>query len=471
MRHFIEIAEAFQGPTIEWFNDLVTRLPTAIFEVDGKEWYVRFYRGFSPPSEEDIDKTSVEAQFEEANSKRGRDKWKATGDTHPAEALKIVRAVIEACRQFPNLPGTAGITRIGFSAHYEEKSRIKLYDTICARLGGTKESGEAYDLDQDYYVINLPGRAATINEEAELIDEIKIAPISDRSDWESDNWVAAYDKQEKRLGRHNEVIDTFEHNGETITLVGEQNERGMFFFVRNAANEPMGYFQFPYEDGMVHTFSVHLRKPYRGKGIGLAIYKRLIWSGYVLRSDLEHSPASQKLWAKLARDPSIEVAWATSRGPNKGRPRPLKGVSTLTAYQAPLSYLIARKRAISESAKPSSEWKPLEAFPPELQEEMQMTVSDDFWNNLEGELLWREETVPVDQLMYDNVIDQLNTDEDGYAARALRIGKDMMKNGQKMPIVLGPSSMEGYGRLGGAILMKMPTIRAIVSRVFDEDDE
>lgn len=153
MRHMIDLVEnTTTDYKIDWFKDRISGNPAAFFEVGGREYIAKFYDEFSYPGENGAVEleNSVEAQFQE-NGKTG-DVFGASGDASTGTALGVIRAMIQIIREYPR---RKPVSYIGFTADFDDQSRVKLYDVMCRKLGGQKISGEAANVNMDFYVIKV----------------------------------------------------------------------------------------------------------------------------------------------------------------------------------------------------------------------------------------------------------------------------------------------------------------------------
>lgn len=109
-----------------------------------------------------------------------------------------------------------------------------------------------------------------------------------------------------------------------------------------------------------------------------------------------------------------------------------------------------------------------EDLPPAVRKEAELTIDENFWNNVEGDLFWTLRRVRVADVANEDHHTALESDE-GYFRRAKRIAASMAQHGQKTPIVVGPSGIEGNGRIGAAILLNWRWLDAWVSIIVESD--
>lgn len=135
---------------LTWYPD-VTGHPSAKFNIDDDTWIIQFYKGFGFPTGIGYyePKNALECQFQKAGAK---DKWKATGESDPVSALRVMRAVIQAIKDLKN--HDAFVEYVGFKAEETEASRVKLYD-LTRRLGGKKINGENFNDGYVYYIVRV----------------------------------------------------------------------------------------------------------------------------------------------------------------------------------------------------------------------------------------------------------------------------------------------------------------------------
>lgn len=119
---------------------------------------------------------------------------------------------------------------------------------------------------------------------------------------------------------------------------------------------------------------------------------------------------------------------------------------------------------------PAGELIATEDLPKRILAQAELTIDENFHLNVEGDLMWRREKVPVADLASDDINDALQLDE-AFAARARKIAAAMGREGQKQPIVVGPSGLEGNHRVAAALLLGWETIDAYVAVVVDHEPE
>lgn len=88
-----------------------------------------------------------------------------------------------------------------------------------------------------------------------------------------------------------------------------------------------------------------------------------------------------------------------------------------------------------------------EDLPDDIKKEVGFNTDDDFYRNVEGDLIWNYKEVPIETLE-ESIPDEsmLGDLEDEYESME-SLKEDIKKNGIKRPIVIAPNGIEGYHRL------------------------
>jgi hypothetical protein len=108
---------------------------------------------------------------------------------------------------------------------------------------------------------------------------------------------------------------------------------------------------------------------------------------------------------------------------------------------------------------------PTEQLPPEVKQEAEKTISEDFLLNLEGWLVWDFEEIPVEDIIDLVDLDALEQDE-SYDLAAL--ADDIKRRGIQVALVVGPSGLEGNHRLAAASQAGLETVPVWSYRVVED---
>lgn len=114
-------------------------------------------------------------------------------------------------------------------------------------------------------------------------------------------------------------------------------------------------------------------------------------------------------------------------------------------------------------AVPADQLLATEGLPRGVRREAELTFTEDFLLNADGELRWYLGSVnPMD---FD-ALGQFAYDEAGLA-RVRQLAKDIARNGLKRPVVIGPESVEGNHRLAACQSLGMESIPAYRYRLVE----
>lgn len=104
-----------------------------------------------------------------------------------------------------------------------------------------------------------------------------------------------------------------------------------------------------------------------------------------------------------------------------------------------------------------------EQLPNGIRQEAELTITDEFYWNCEGELVWDFRQVFVKRVA-EEIIESREYDEE-FLNYVEKLSRNIKKNGLKKPVVFGPGGLEGNHRVVACHLAGIKKIPAWVGRV------